>query len=80
MITATFLQLAQEAPLIVAGMLDDTIIQIDNRFGRGYAKRHPELVAAFLAASENNFSIATLAQQIRAGLDNIADSLTATQK
>ena len=36
--------------------LDAAVAKLDGLFGRGYAKEHPELVAAYIAASATNLS------------------------
>jgi hypothetical protein len=81
-ITASFETLADDGPMIVGDMLQKAIRIIDGEFGPGYARKHPALVGAFITAAGNDFNSALLAQQIRAGLDSIAnalDSLTASQ-
>jgi hypothetical protein len=81
-ITASFETLAEDGPMIVSDMLQASVQAIDNEFGPGFAKRNPALLGSFLLAAGNDFSTAVLAQQIRAGLSEIADaidSLTASQ-
>ena len=51
--------------------LDD----IDEIFGRGTAKKHPELVAAYIQTASIDLAGAIIAQQIRAGLDHIAEEI-----
>jgi hypothetical protein len=47
---------------------------IDERIGeKGYAKKHPELIGAFMQAASMDCAAAVIAQQIRAGLDGIAE-------
>ena len=36
--------------------LDAAVAKLDSLFGRGYAKEHPELVAAYVTASATNLS------------------------
>jgi hypothetical protein len=48
---------------------------VDERFGKGYATKHPELVVAFMYTAAADYGAGILAQQLRAGLDNIAVQL-----
>ncbi|HIB5224350.1 TPA: hypothetical protein ACWW8Y_004952 [Escherichia coli] len=40
--------LAEQAAKTASGWMSDAVIAIDELFGKGYAKQHPELVAAFM--------------------------------
>jgi hypothetical protein len=54
------------------------ITRIDGEFGEGYAKNHPELLGAYIQASASDLNSATLAQQVRLGLREIAQSIEAS--
>lgn len=52
--------------------------QIDAVFGAGYAKEHPELIAAFMKTASDEFTRITTAkvlQNMGYALDSIADAL-----
>ena len=54
--------------------------QIDSIFGRGYAKEHPELMAAFMKTASDEFTRTTTAkvlQNIGFALESIAVALRA---
>lgn len=53
--------------------LSAAVKAIDNQFGAGFAKANPELVVGFMKTAAADFSAAVLAQQIRAGLESIAN-------
>jgi len=49
---------------------------IEDQLGKDAARQHPELVAAYMQAASIDMAGATIAQQIRAGLDEIAAAIT----
>lgn len=64
MITADATTLMRQAPMTAQTYLIEAVRCIDTEFGCGYAKEHPELVAAFMQASASDFNFATLAKAI----------------
>lgn len=50
--------MVKQAPMTVDTYLREAVERIDGVFGDGYAKSHPELVAAFIAACVEDFSTA----------------------
>jgi hypothetical protein len=55
--------------------LSQAVKRIDTEFGKGFAKKNPGLVGAFIQAAASDFNYAVLAQQIRVGLESIAEHL-----
>ena len=58
--------------------LDAAITKLDAVFGRGYAKDHPDLVAAYLSASASNLSTfihSALAMQPAEGWEDLLASI-----
>lgn len=49
---------------------------IDEIWGDGYAAQHPELVAAYMQTAAMDFGAGIIAQQIRAGLEEIATQIS----
>lgn len=43
--------LAEQAAKTASGWMSDAVTGIDKLFGKGYAKQHPELVAAFMQSA-----------------------------
>lgn len=43
--------LAEQAAKTASGWMSDAVTGIDELFGKGYAKQHPELVAAFMQSA-----------------------------
>jgi hypothetical protein len=46
---------------------------IDELLGKGEASKHPELIAAYMQTAATDFGAAIIAQQLRAGLEEIAE-------
>lgn len=58
----------------VAGYwLDQAVADLDTRFGEGFAAKHPELIAALMAASGR----AAVASALRDGIDALDDTFEA---
>lgn len=55
-----------------ATYLDHAILDIDKRLGQGYAKTHPELVAAYMQTAAIDFAATFGMQGIAEALDRIA--------
>lgn len=72
MITADATTLMRQAPMTAQTYLLEAISCIDEAFGKGYAKEHPELVAAFMQVSGQDFTMAILAQTIAEAADSIS--------
>lgn len=53
--------------------MSSAVKDIDTIFGEGYAKKNPALIAAYVQAAAIDCASVAIAQQIRAGLDYIAD-------
>jgi|GEM_PF-1675719 len=66
--------LAEQAPKITAGYMHAAQSRIDELFGNDYARRHPSLVGSFIAACAADVAAVTIAQQVRAGLREIAEA------
>jgi hypothetical protein len=71
-ITATSMQLMEDAPYTVAVYMGKGRDIIDNLFGEGYAAKHPELLAAFMAASAVDMAGAMIARS----LDHLPERLS----
>lgn len=67
-ITASYETLANQAPMTVQGYLNNAVKIIDDIFGTGYAKCHPELVSAFIAACAKDYGDTLLCKTIQEGL------------
>lgn len=68
--------LALNAPNTVDHWLRDSIKNIDEQFGAGYAKAHPELLAAMLAASASDFQTCILAARLERLTEALAEGLS----
>jgi hypothetical protein len=75
-ITASADELMKQAHWTAALYLERAIEDINAQLGKNAARQHPELVAAYMQAASIDLAGATIAQQIRAGLDEIAAAIT----
>jgi ABC-type taurine transport system substrate-binding protein len=76
-ITADYGTLVGQASKTVSDYLWDAKDSIDKVFGKGYAEKHPELVAAFIKASADDFNTAVLAVAIQEASDKVESALHA---
>lgn len=65
--------LLEHVPASITGFLDHAIGAIDERFGEGYAKLHPELVTAYVEACTLNLGHAFIARALESCADAIRD-------
>jgi hypothetical protein len=72
MITGDATTLMRQAPMTAQGYLMEAVECIDNEFGQGYAKNHPDLVAAFMHVSGQDFTMAILAKAIGEAAEELA--------
>ena len=70
---------------IASSYMHEAVHSIDSLFGDGYARDHPELIAAFMRTSAENFhsaSMSVAAEKLAAAmpgadaLDNVAQRIT----
>ena len=62
----------RQAPMTAQMYLMEAIECIDKAFGQGYAKDNPDLVAAFIRVSGQDFTAAILAQTIAEAAEELA--------
>lgn len=63
--------LMRQAPQTAEGYLKQVVLSIDERFGDGYAKANPVVVAAMLQACTADFA----ACMVSNSLDRVADAI-----
>jgi hypothetical protein len=51
------------------------IRSIDDRFGKGYAEKHPELIAGFMQTAALDFMASFVGSAVEEGLRGLTDSL-----
>ena len=73
------MEMMRQAGYTAEHYLIDATRTIDKQMGKGTAARHPELVAAYMNAAAIDCGAAIIAQQIREGLDSIADQIGRTE-
>jgi hypothetical protein len=74
-ITADATDLMRQASMTAESYMNKAVDCIDQTFGDGYAKQHPDLVAAFMKVSSEDFSIGVLGAVIQDASDQIAGTL-----
>jgi hypothetical protein len=62
-------------PTEVGQHLDAAVAEIDNRFGRGYAIEHPQLIAAFMQACAVESVASTFEREISHLTETIAQAI-----
>lgn len=74
-VTASFIELHEQAPMSAAHYLYSAKRNIDEVFGEGYAAKNPALVAAFILACSNEMTEGANAKVMGAALQEIARSI-----
>ncbi len=74
-ITANAETLMRHAGYTAEFWMDQAIECIDTRFGKGYAKAHPELIRAFMTAAAIDEHAAVLGKEIGEGFEGLYESL-----
>jgi hypothetical protein len=69
-ITASAETLMTQGSMTAHDYVCEGIRRIDQELGEGYAKKNPVLLAGFIQAASMDCSAATIAAQIRAGLED----------
>jgi hypothetical protein len=77
MITADATTLMRQAPMTAEVYMLEAVKCINERFGMGYAKDHPDLVAAFMYVAGNDFNAAIQAQAISEAAQAISEAAQA---
>lgn len=68
-------ELALQAPLSAHTWMSAAIHRIDGELGEGYAKAHPELIAAFMSTCAVDYAVGSVRNQLADSLAVIADAL-----
>ena len=76
-VTASFDTLQSQAHGTAAVYMRAAKIDIDQTFGDGYAAKHPELVAAYMAAATHDFGVSSTAKVFGNAILEIARNLEA---
>jgi|SRR5471032_708528 len=78
-ISASYDTLFQQAKDVAESYFRAAVRNIDAQFGEGYAKAHPELIAALIKAASADMNTATLAVAIQEATEGISDALRNTE-
>ncbi len=83
-VTANFDTLMRQASSTASDYMRAAVDAIDKQFGTGYAKAHPELVAAFMQTAAADFSAGLSSKtlghaltRITTAIDDLADAIRA---
>ncbi len=75
LITADGMTIMRQASATAREYLKEAVEDIDQIFGEGYAKAHPELIAALINTAASDSNSVTLAKSIGTGLTEIAEAI-----
>lgn len=71
-ITADYHTLMRQASMTAAEYMSEGADKIDAMFGDGYAKKHPELLAAFMTAAALDYGAAAITKGISSAIEDLA--------
>jgi len=77
-VTADSQTLLRQAPMTANEYLISAIDHIDNQLGKGYAAKHPELIAAFMQTSAFDLGAAVVARAIEGitpAIESVAEAI-----
>lgn len=75
-ISASLDALFQQAPMTAATYMKTAVREIDELFGEGFAKKHPELIGQFMMTSAIDLMTGTLGKIAQEELGNVSAALT----
>ncbi len=82
-VSAGWETLLRQASITAEVYFQEAVAMIDSKFGEGYAKKHPELVGAFMNAAARDFASSSqvvAAQKITSALYYIASRIRGQDK
>jgi hypothetical protein len=68
--------LLRQASITADQYLHEAITAIDKKFAKGYAKDHPNLIAAFMKVAASDMNNATFAKAQSEAIESLAESLS----
>ena len=71
--------LLQQAHSTADLYLSEAIDSIEKRLGKGYAAKHPELVAAFMQTAARDLHTAIIAKEISNAIYHVADAIASVK-
>lgn len=74
-ILGTFETLHEDGWMCVGQYVRNAVDCLDDIFGTGYAKKHPELVGSFIMAASHHSAMSIMSQQLRLGLTGLGSAL-----
>jgi hypothetical protein len=75
-ITASYETLLRQAPMTAKEYMLAAVANINEQFGDGYARQHPELVAAFMQVCASDYNNSAVIIAIQEAAELISESLT----
>jgi len=75
MIDADYTTLLRQAHMTAHDYMLHAVADIDERLGKGYAKEHPELIAAYMWTAAADFGRASIAKELGEAIYNLAETL-----
>ena len=74
-ITASPEEILRQASMVTADYFRAAIGTIDQEFGEGYAKKHPELIGALVQAASKDLHTTSLVQAIQHEMANLVSAV-----
>ena len=74
-VTADAMTLMRQAHMTAGEYLDHGVRDIDGAFGQGYARAHPELLAAYMRTAATDLMTAILAKEIGGAIEAVAEAM-----
>lgn len=74
-ITGSTETLFRQAMMTAAEYFQNAIAEIDEALGSGYAKEHPELIAAFMKVAASDFHTTCFSKAHSDAIENLANSI-----
>jgi hypothetical protein len=71
--------LLRQAPMTACEYMRCAIHDIDTTFGKGYAKAHPELIAAYMQTASVDMAGAVIARAIDRAVREVAEAIREAQ-
>jgi hypothetical protein len=75
-ITASFLELLDQSQMTASDYLAGAHGKIDERFGEGYAAKHPQLVAAYMEVAAADFRTSVTLKILEPILGRLAEGVS----
>lgn len=74
-ISASYEELMKQAKMTAHDYFHAAIETIDERFGKGFSEKNPELIGAFMRTASQDFHTAVTSQSVQDGLADVVEAI-----